>query len=285
MTDTDLQAAFTSAASLAVGADERSSSERSPAVQKAAVLLEVLSRHQRPMSVSDVAREAGTPKSSAHSLLATMTTAGLVYRVSSTRDYVLGSWLVELASRFLEGNALVELFTDAARDFVQTTSQTVQLGRLEGTEVVYLARVEGGQPLQLASRVGTRIPASTTAMGKAALSMLTTHDIRRRYHNMRRLPVMTDHSIRTINALLQEVEKIRKGGGLAIDNEESGVGLRCFGVPLFELSGLCYAASTTLTASGHSATEEKAIADALMALRAHMRSNGRTRHDFTDAGS
>lgn len=282
MTETDLATRASSELLGASAADERSSSERSPAVHKAAVLLDVLSRHQRPMSVSDVARFAAIPKSSAHSLLATMTTCGLVYRVSTTRDYVLGSWLAELASRFLEGTALVELFSDAARSFVARTSQTVQLGRLEGTEVVYLARVEGGQPIQLASHVGTRIPASTTAMGKAAMSMLTTHEIRRRYHGMRRLPVMTDRSIRTMHGLLEEVEKVRRDDGLAVDNEESGVGLRCFGVPLFQFSGLCYAASTTLTASGHTPEEEQMIADAMMALRSHMRSGGRAATELSD---
>jgi DNA-binding IclR family transcriptional regulator len=260
----------------ASSADERSTSDRSPAVHKAAMLLDVLSRQQRPMSVSDIARHAGIPKSSAHSLLATMAASGLVYRVGATRDYILGSWLVDLAGRFLEGTALVELFADAARTFVAATSQTVQLGRLEGTEVVYLARVEGHQPIQLASRVGTRIPASTTAMGKAAMSMLTNHEIRRRYHGKRQLPVMTNQSIRTLNALIDEVERIRFSDGLAVDNEESGVGLRCFGVPLFQFSGLCYAASTTLTATGHTDEEEAAIADAMMELRAQMRASGRT---------
>jgi len=282
MTETDLEARAFGTQRAASVTDDRSSSERSPAVHKAAVLLDVLSRHQRPMSVTDIARYAGIPKSSAHSLLATMTTSGLVYRVTATRDYVLGSWLVELASRFLEGNALVDLFADAARAFVAKTGQTVQLGRLEGTEVVYLARVEGGQPIQLASRVGTRIPASTTAMGKAAMSMLTTHEIRRRYHGVRRLPVMTDRSLRTVPALLAEVENVRHHDGLAVDNEESGVGLRCFGVPLFQFSGLCYAASTTLTASGHSREEERMISDAMMALRGQMRSSGRAATELAD---
>jgi DNA-binding IclR family transcriptional regulator len=264
--------------------DERPSSERSPAVQKASAVLDVLSRHQRPMSVSDVGRAAGIPKSSVHSILATLVAAGLVYRLSETRDYVLGSRLVELGSRFLEGTGLIELFTDAARTFVEKTSETVQLGRLEGTEVVYLARVEGVRPIQLASRVGTRIPASTTAMGKSAMSLLTTHEVRRRYHGIRRLPVMTDRSIRTMNELLAELDRIRHNNGLAIDNEESGVGLRCFGVPLFEFSGLCYAASTTLTATGHSQAEEREIAGALIALRNHIRLGGRLHGEAPDDG-
>lgn len=265
--------------------DDRPSSERSPAVQKAGVVLDVLSRHARPLSVSDVARAAAIPKSSAHSLLATMVTTGLVYRLDETRDYILGSRLVELGSRFLEGTGLVELFTDAARAFVEKTGQTIQLGRLEGMEVVYLARVEGDRPIQLASRVGTRIPASTTAMGKAAMSMLTTHEIRRRYHGIRRLPVMTDHSIRTINELLTELERIRQDGGLAIDNEESGVGFRCFGAPLFNFSGLCYAVSTTLTTTSRTASEEQEIAKALIALRTRVRVGGRVQSEGVDATS
>ena len=275
MTETPLRGHLPDPVALPADGEDRTVSDRSPAVHKAALLLDVLSRHQRPMSVSDIARAAGIPKSSAHSLLATLVNTGLVYRMSDTRDYILGSRLVELGSRFLEGIGLLELFSDAARVFVEATSETVQLGRLENTEVVYLARVEGARPIQLASRVGTRIPASTTAMGKAAMSMLTLHEVRRRYHGVRRLPVMTDHSLRTVNELLAELEQVRARNGLAIDNEESGIGLRCFGVPLFEFSGLCYAASTTLTATGHTADEERAIADALMALRTHLRSGAR----------
>ncbi len=275
MPDSHLRDTTTEALAPPHDGDERNASDRSPAVQKASLLLDVLSRHPRPMSVSDVARAAGIPKSSAHSLLATLANSGLVYRSGVTRDYTLGSWLVELASRFLEGVGLIELFTDAARGFVEATSETVQLGLLENTEVVYLARVEGALPIQLASRVGTRIPASTTAMGKAAMSMLTSHEIRRRYHGVRSLPVMTDHSLRTVNDLLVELEHIRASDGLAVDNEESGVGLRCFGVPLFEFSGICYAASTTLTATGHTEEEERAIANALMGLKDQMRDGGR----------
>jgi DNA-binding IclR family transcriptional regulator len=113
--------------------------------------------------------------------------------------------------------------------------------------------------------------------------VLPDHEIRRRFHGIRRLPVMTDRSLRTIGALLEEVEKVRRNDGLAVDNEESGVGLRCFGVPIFQFSGLWYAASTTLTATGHTPEEEGAIADAMMALQAHMRSNGRAALEHLDA--
>jgi DNA-binding IclR family transcriptional regulator len=257
-----------------VGDGPRSSWERSPAILKAALLLDILSRHRRPMGVSELARLAGIPKSSAHSLLATLATAGLTYRLSTTREYVLGSRVLELASRFLEGDALNELFIDAARKFVAETGETVQMGRLEQTEVVYVARLDGRRPIQLASRVGTRIPASTTAMGKAGLSMLSDEDIRYRYRDVGALPAMTHRSIRTLDGLLAEIQKVRARGGLAVDDEESGLGLRCFGVPLFQATGLCYAASTTVTTTGHSRAEEDQIVASMQRLRERIVAHG-----------
>jgi len=253
--------------------DHRVGWERSPAVLKAATLLDILSRHRRPLGVSELARLAGIPKSSAHSLLATLATAGLTYRLNSTREYVLGSGVLGLASRFLDGDALNELFMDAAREFINETGEVVQMGRLEGTHVVYVARLEGSRAIQLASRVGTRIPASTTAMGKAALSMLPDEEIAYRYRGVRTLPVMTHRSIRTLQGLMAEVQQVRARGGLAVDDEESGLGLRCFGVPLFQVTGLCYGASTTLTATGHTRAEEDAIAAALHRLRERVVAN------------
>jgi DNA-binding IclR family transcriptional regulator len=251
----------------------RSAPERSPAVLKAAALLDILSRHRRPLGVSELARLAGIPKSSAHSLLATLATAGLTYRLASSREYVLGSRVLELASRFLEGDALNELFIDAARDFVAQTGETIQMGRLEQTQVVYVARLDGSRPIQLASRVGTRIPASTTAMGKAGLAMLTDEEVAYRYKDVAALPVMTHRSIRTLDALLAELKEVRARGGLAVDDEESGLGLRCFGVPLFQATGLCYAASTTVTTTGHSRAEEDQIITSLQRLRERIAAN------------
>jgi DNA-binding IclR family transcriptional regulator len=241
--------------------------EGSPAVFKAVSLLDTLSRNRRPMALSDLARTAGLPKSSAHSLLASLETEGLVYRSGATREYVLGSRILELASRFLEGDALAALYADAARDFVDETGATVQMGRLEGTEVVYTARLEGRGSIQLSSRVGTRLHASTTAMGKAAMSMLDDAEVRHRYANVETLPVETPRSISTLDGLLAELQQVRLRNGLAIDDEENGLGLRCYGVPLFEVTGLCYAASTTITATGHSRADEDRVVDALQRLR------------------
>ena len=241
--------------------------ERSPAVLKAVALLDILSRSRQPLGVSDLARTAGIPKSSAHNLLASLASVGLVYRQGGTAEYVLGARILELASRFLDSDALNAVYADAAREFVRDTGETVQMGRLEGTEVVYTARFEASRAIQLTSRVGTRIHASTTAMGKAALSMLTDEEIRRRYAGVEALPIETDRSIGTLSGLLAEVQHVRLRDGVAVDDEENGIGLRCYGVPLFEIMGMCYAASTTITASGHSRAEEAAIVEALQRLR------------------
>jgi DNA-binding IclR family transcriptional regulator len=241
--------------------------EGSPAVFKAVALLDVLSHNRRPMGLSDLARAADISKSSVHSLLAALESEGLVYRSGATREYVLGSRILDLAGRFLEGDSLGALYADAARDFVDETGATVQMGRLEGTQVVYTARFDGRGGIQLSSRVGTRMHASTTAMGKAALAMLADAEVRHRYAGFESLPVETPRSISTLDGLLADLRQVRLRNGVAIDDEENLIGLRCYGVPLFELSGLCYAASTTITATGHSRAEEETVIEALQRLR------------------
>jgi DNA-binding IclR family transcriptional regulator len=241
--------------------------DRSPAVLRAAALLDILSRNHRPLGVSDLARSAGIPKSSAHNLLTSLAAVGLVHRVGGTREYVLGSRILELATRFLDSDALKALYADAAREFVAETGATIQMGRLEGIEVVYTARFEGSRAIQLTSRVGTRIHASTTAMGKAALSMLSDDEVRHRYAGVESLPAETPRSITTLSGLLAELQHVRLRDGLAVDDEENGIGLRCYGVPLFAISGIGYAASTTITATGHSRDDEERIRAALQRLR------------------
>jgi len=255
------------ATSSLTGGGDGNGGDRSPAVLRAVALLGVLSESRQPLGVSELARGAGIPKSSAHNLLASLLSVGLVHRVAASREYVLGSRVLELASRFLDSEAVSVIFMDAARTYVQETGETVQMGRLEGTTVVYTARFEGTRSISLSARVGTRLHASTTAMGKAALATLSDEEIRRRYAGVDPLPTETPRSISTLSGLLAEVQHIRLRKGVAVDDEENGLGLRCYAVSLFEIMGLCYAASTTLTATGQTPAEEERIVEALQRLR------------------
>lgn len=231
-----------------------------------------MSQQHRPLNLTELSREAGIPKSTLHGLLTDLVGTGLVFR-SSDGGFVLGSRVIEYAHHYLDNDLVVVNFLEQADVFVKETGETVHLGRLEGQDVVYLARRTGSKAVRLVSRVGTRFPASVSAIGKAMLSLMSDQEIRDLYADTPTLPTFTRRSISTVDDLVRHVAQIRSGPGYAVDDEESQVGLRCYAVPLFRMSGYFLAISVTLTASGHSRAEEDAIVDSLLGLQGRLVTN------------
>ena len=85
-------------------------------------------------------------------------------------------------------------------------NETVQLARLDGTENVYLAKVDSTHPLRLQSEVGVRLSAHATGLGKALLACLPDEEVRRRF-GTKPLARMTRNTITSIGALVKELAR------------------------------------------------------------------------------
>jgi DNA-binding IclR family transcriptional regulator len=192
--------------------------------------------------VSDIARETGIPASSVTNILAALVETGLVRR--SGAGYSIGPTVVELASVFLRSDDPVQRF----RDFVPATetlsSETAQLGTLVDGDVLYLARHDGSQPITLTSAVGKRLPASSTAIGKAMFAQLESDALAAVLPEP--LPRLTDRSHGTVASLADDLAAIRERGH-AIDDEEAAPNVICLAVAVDMPEGdPRYAVSTTL---------------------------------------
>src|SRR4051794_27400699 len=199
-----------------------------PAVTRAAAILdELASAHSLTLGTSELARRLALPKSSIANICAALLEAGMLRRVGG--GYALGRKLAELGGAYLSAVDPVQEFYASTADLPYISQDTVQLGVLDGLEVTYVARHDGEQPIRLASAIGRRLPANCTAMGKAALASLPQPDLTRRLQGVRWLPTMTAKSIRTTDALLAELERVR-ADGYAMDDEETAEGVVCFGV-------------------------------------------------------
>lgn len=236
----------------------------SPAVVKACRLLDTLADATMPIGLADLSRQTGIPKSSVHSLLASLRVAGLVSRSVETGDYTLGAGALRLAQRFLEYGGLTTQFAEAGRRFADQTGETCQLGRLDGDQVVYLAKVDGRRQVQLSSRVGARLPASTTALGKALLSMESDAHIERMYWG-RDLPKLTPNSVSSLPSLLAEIGRVRLEG-VAYDREEVAVGLVCVAVPLAGVGDIRLAVSTSIPSNTATESRLTELAELLIRL-------------------
>ena len=155
--------------------------------------------------------------------------------LDADRRYALGSRMWELAQAVPRVEDLRTLLNPLMDEAVRRTGETVQLATLDGVSAVYLALSESPHPVKLTSRAGVRLPAHTSAIGKALLAELDPDEAARRLKGAR-LARRTEHTIASVPELLAELERTRDRG-YAVDNEEFAIGLRCIGVPIRDLDG------------------------------------------------
>ena len=118
---------------------------------------------------------------------------------------------------------------------MRETGETANLVVLDGNEVVYIEKVESLATVRVFSLIGHRAPVNVTGAGKILLSEMTQPDIIEILRS-KGMPKMTQHSIITITAFLDELALVRKQG-FAYDNEECEIGARCIAAPVRNHSG------------------------------------------------
>jgi IclR family transcriptional regulator, blcABC operon repressor len=210
--------------------DGGSGESLAPAVTRAASILDVLAEDAAlALGPSELARRLGLPKSSIANICGALADAGLVRRVGT--GFALGRRLAELGGAYLVAVDMVQEFYDAARQLPVGSEETVQLAILDGLDMTYLARHDGRQPVRLTSQIGRRLPATSTATGKAALASLDPRELDRRLEGVTQLPAGTANAIRTVDALLADLDRVR-ARGYSIDDEETMEGVVCFGVAI-----------------------------------------------------
>src|SRR3954449_11067040 len=188
-----------------------------PAVTRAALILDVLARASGdPMGPSELARRLGLPKSSIANVCGALAEAGFVRRVGT--GFTLGRRLAGLGGAYLATVDQVQEFHDAVRQLPTGSQETVQFAVLDGLEVTSLARHDGRQPVRLTSGIGRRLPAYSTATGKAALASLPDAELDRRLDGLDRLPQATPRSHATVGALRADLAAIRERG-YSMDDE------------------------------------------------------------------
>jgi IclR family transcriptional regulator, blcABC operon repressor len=213
-----------------VGLDAGGGESLAPAVTRAAAILDVLSENAAvALGPSELARRLGLPKSSIANICGALADVGMLRRVGT--GFALGRRLAELGGAYLSAVDMVQEFYEASRRLPTGSEETVQLAVLDGLEVTYLARHDGRQPVRLTSQIGRRLPATSTATGKAALASLDVRELERRLAGVTTLPASTPRAHRTVEALLADIDEVRSRG-YSFDDEEMMEGVVCYGIAL-----------------------------------------------------
>lgn len=194
---------------------------------RATLVLSAFDLEHSVLGVAEIARRSGVPKSTAHRLVGELSALGFL---EQTPDGVrLGLRLFELGQLVPRQRTLRESALPVMENLRDATRTPVHLAVLDDLEVVYVEILGGRSMPRLPSRVGGRMPAHATGVGKAMLAFAPTELVQRRIDAG--LDRRTAHTITTAGGLARELAGIRERG-VAFDREESSLGVVCAAAPV-----------------------------------------------------
>lgn len=199
------------------------------AVETTLAVLGALGR--RPSGrVTEIADELGVSKSTVHNHLATLERHG--YVVQSGDEYRLGLRSLTLGGHAQKHERLYQRAREEVDDLVERTGERCQVLVEEGGRGYYVYQALGDQAVTTDSHVGTQVYLHCTALGKAVLANLPEERVEG-ILDEHGLPEVTERSIGSREALYEELAEIRDTG-VAFDDEERMLGMRCVAVPILD---------------------------------------------------
>lgn len=180
-----------------------------------------------PATLSELSRRLDIPKSSLHGLLRTLADRGWVEPSEGGTRFRLGLRALQVGARYIAEDEVVARVAPVLDRLAADTDETVQQARLDGDEVVYLAKRDSAHPVRLMSSIGSRLPAHATALGKALLAARDDQPLRDVLAPP--LRALTPKTITTWEQLRAELQ-VTRDRGYAVDDGETADGLRCFAV-------------------------------------------------------
>jgi DNA-binding IclR family transcriptional regulator len=199
-------------------------------------VLKLFSREKNVWSVQDMMKELGFHKSSVQRIVTTLEAEGFLSRVAEGKGfYRLGPVILYLGNLAEVSTDLRSIAQPVMRRLVETVQETAYLCVLAEFQSLYIEIVECSQPIRIMHTVGKRNPLHCTGVGKVLLSGMTPEGIDR-VISRRGLTAYTQNTITDRGRLLEEIETVRVNG-LAYDNQELDIGVRCIAAPIFNRDG------------------------------------------------
>jgi DNA-binding IclR family transcriptional regulator len=191
-------------------------------------LLNLFSVRDNELSVSELARRSGVPKSTTHRLVVDLIAWGALER--TPKGVRLGIHLFELGNLVPAQRRLREIAIPYAHNLNEVTQLTSNLAVRDGQDILYIEKVASRSLSVPHSRIGGRLPLHATALGKAILAYSDPEFTESVLAG--ELKAISPRTITNPEVLRTELAKTRQTK-VAFDVEESRIGLFCVAAPVF----------------------------------------------------
>lgn len=203
-------------------------------VGKVLQVLEALDNSPSGLQLREIAEQTGLNKSTAYRFLAHLESEGYLFR-DEDGAYIVGPKLARLGTGASYHATLRTVSRPVLASLLKATKETVNLGVMDGHDVLYLDVLESPHTFRMVSQPGMHRPFSCTALGKAMLAFLPDEQ-REEILATLTFTRLTSRSIRNLARLRRELARTAQQG-FALDDQETELGARCVAAPILDESG------------------------------------------------
>jgi IclR family transcriptional regulator, pca regulon regulatory protein len=200
-------------------------------------ILEAFTAQEPELTMAEVARRAGVDNATAFRFLNTLVDIGYVDRVPETRNFRLGLKVLDLGFNAIARSDLRNSARPVLRALVGKVNEAASIGVLDGAEVIYVERIQAGLArLGVDIRIGSRVPAYSSAVGHAILAWLPPADQISILQSQPRKQ-LTATTLTDLDALIARLDRVKRRG-YAISDQETVTGLYVLAAPVLDTDGV-----------------------------------------------
>lgn len=204
-------------------------------IERVFMLMDVLASREQAISLKELSEQTGLHPSTAHRILNDLTIGRYVDRPEAG-SYRLGMRLLELGNLVKASLNVRDVALGPMRELHRLIQQPVNLSLRQGDEIVYVERAYSERSgMQVVRAIGGRAPLHLTSVGKLFLAADDPMRVRA-YATRTGLHGQTRNSITQLPLLERELTQARLHG-VARDNEELELGVRCMAAGVYDDHG------------------------------------------------
>lgn len=223
---------------------EKPSSSHVQSVERAIQLVDLLASEGQELSLTEISKAMGWPKSTVHGLLSTLRENNYVEQSAVSSRYRLGIRLFELGNTVARSWDIRAVALPVMQGLNRKLGEMVHLATEDKGEVLYIEKLDSRQMFRIVSETGVRLPMHCSGLGKVLLAFKTRTEVKW-ILTKRGMTRMTQHTITDPQILEKELARIRSQG-YGVDDREIMDSLRCVAAPIFTKEGkAAYAVSVS----------------------------------------
>jgi IclR family pca regulon transcriptional regulator len=197
------------------------SSDFIQSLERGLAVIDSFSREHPSQTLSEVASRTGLTRATSRRVLLTLVELG--YVAQSGRAFSLTPKVLDLGYSFLSSLRVIELAQPSMERLVDEVHESSSMSVLDGSEIVYVARVPTSRIMTIALALGSRLPAYPTSMGRVLLAGMSDEELDS-YIEQTTLEKLTPHTVTDPRRFRSIVGKVRSDGFALVDQElEEGV--------------------------------------------------------------